>query len=107
MIIQKGKSGGTGDVRSFGGQVRKLIATFKYSAVYAAGREALGDTDSSLGRDPDIVLLAPTGGYVFEYDPSTKKVKALVQDGAGPLIEVADATNLTALEIPFVAEAYF
>jgi hypothetical protein len=97
-------SGGVGDARTFGGQTREMIGTFKYAANYAAGGEAL-NTDSFLAGPPDFVALAPTGGYVFEYVKSTGKVKAWATSSSG-MIEVTAGTDLTALEIPFLAKRY-
>ena len=49
-------------------------------------------------------IVQPTGGYVAEYDPSTKKVKVYRDNAtatAAPLPEVAATTDLSAVNFAF------
>jgi len=75
------------------------IAEFTFSSSYTTG----GESFDFKGLDhPGYVLLAfPKGGYVFEWDPAAKKIKAYYGDNNnaadGPLIEVAAAVNVGAI----------
>ena len=49
----------------------------------------------------------PSGGYVFEWDPVNGKVKAFVPAGSGvPMVEVTNATNLSAVNPFFESFGY-
>ena len=53
---------------------------------------------TSYVANPDMVHIENTGGYVFEYDRDTKKIKAYVQtdpaDGGGANVALIEATGL-------------
>lgn len=77
---------------------------------YATNGVAITARNVELNRIDDLDV-QPTGGYVFEYLPSTGKIKAYRQknpaDAGGadiPLPEVANAVDLSAIASRFRAE---
>ena len=53
------------------------------------------------------VTVTPAQGFVFEYDPQTKRLKVLQSAGHGPLEEVPTGTDLTGLTAHFLAWGAF
>ncbi|TVL98679.1 MAG: hypothetical protein CV087_20840 [Candidatus Brocadia sp. WS118] len=85
------------------GNSRVVVAVFTFDASYATSGEAC---DPGLGTI-NIALSDPSvSGYVFQYDYTNKKLKAFYADydaGAdGPLIEVANGTNLSSVSVRLV-----
>lgn len=78
-----------------GGSVTKT-ATITFDSSYPTGGEAVTAANFGLSRILSLTL-APNIGYVFEYVPSTSKIKAYwvdtTTDGA-PLAEVVDTTSM-------------
>lgn len=77
---------------------------------YATGGIAVTPRNLELIRVDDLDI-QPTGGYLFEYLPSTGKIKAYRQKDPGatggadiPLPEVANAVDLSAVTSRFRAE---
>ena len=61
---------------------------------------------TSYVKNPDMVHIENTGGFVFEYDRANKKIKAYVQHdpaeetgGANKPLQEATALNLTSLTL--------
>lgn len=80
--------------------------TIELPASYAAGGPALGTAKFGL-TTVNFVQFEQPAGYVFGYDRTNDKVKVFYgnYDGSdGPLIEVADTTNVAALVCRFRAE---
>lgn len=70
---------------------------------YPTGGESI-----TLPFTPVLVIIEPSAGYIFQWDYDNKKVKAFYADydavADGELIEVADTTDLSALDdVRFVA----
>lgn len=78
-------------------QVRKIA----FDASYDTGGELLTKEQLGFSKAPDWVEIVAKGGYLFEYDAATEKVKVYrfdydaVADGAA--IEVTAAVNLSAV----------
>lgn len=93
-------------ILSMSGDVKVVLGTVTFSGSYATGGETV-DLPASWGGVKSVIamFLNPTGGYVFEYVDSTKKVKAYRQTAAtSALVEVAAAVNVGAVgAVPFVA----
>lgn len=67
-------------------------------ASYPTGGELIDvDGNTRFSR----IVCSPSGGYVFEFVPSTQKLKAFYGDNNnasdGPLIEVPNTTDLSAI----------
>lgn len=85
------------------------IGTVAFDNSYPTNGEAV--TFGTNMREPLGAVLAPTAGYVFEYDAANKKIKAFRQKdpaAAGgadiALPEVGNTTDLSALTaVPFFA----
>ena len=93
----------------YGGQLKIITGSIAFDNSYPTGGESMDI--SEMFTNLLIVLFESKSGYVFEYDYSNKKVKARVgdNDGAsdGPLAEVANGTNLSALTaVRFLAIGY-
>lgn len=83
--------------------------SFAGEASYAAGGsafKALFQAKTKDSREPLAVIAGDCGGYVPVYDPSTGKLKVYYgnNDGMadGPLVEVADMTNLAGVTFNLV-----
>lgn len=96
------------DIKSFiarGGNME--FGTIAFDSSYPTNGEAI-----SFGiANVSIVIVAPAGGYTFEYDSSAGKIKAYYGDYSstsdGALTEVANATDLSALTaVPYIAIGY-
>lgn len=93
----------------YGGQLKILTGSIAFDSSYPTGGEAMDISD--MFTDLKAVFFESKRGYVFEYDYDNKKVKAMMgnNDGAadGPLVEVADKTDLSALTaVKFLAVGY-
>lgn len=67
---------------------------------YPTGGEAVSDVQLGFSLKPDFVEIPPKSGYVFEYDAAAKKIKVYVEEAVaagGPLVEVANLTDLSTL----------
>lgn len=89
----------TGRKESLGSK-RFEIVDLAFDASYPTGGEAL--TAATLGfATIDFVLVEPAAGYSFEYDHANSKVIARYGDlnaaGDGPLIQIPDTTDLSAV----------
>jgi len=89
--------------------LRIVTGTIAFSASYPTG----GETFDLSNKVPKlkVVLIENKSGYIFEYDYANKKVKVYYCDydaaGDGALIEVANATDLSALTgVRFMAIGY-
>jgi len=88
---------------------RKVIhATIAFDSSYPTGGEAITLADLGL-KEVDFCMASPKAGYVPEWDDANSKMLMYWGDNNnasdGPLIEVADTTNLaaiTALQAIFV-----
>lgn len=101
---------GMNDVRVVGMQLKLLTGTYDFSNSYPTGGEAF-DLSNYFPKGVIAVDIFPKGGYVFEYDKVNKKVIAYHGDyGAvadGPLVEVPNGTNLSAItEVSFIAYGF-
>jgi hypothetical protein len=78
---------------------QQIPFTYTGPASYSTGGDAVAAKDFKLSR-LDFLVFSAAGeeGYVFAYDPSAGKIKALwvdtTTDGA-PMAEVAATTNLS------------
>ena len=83
-----------GGLLSMGSRVK--IVSLAFDDSYPTGGEAV-----SLGFTPDIVLIESVAGYIFKWDYTNAKILAYYADydavADGVLIQVANATNLSAL----------
>lgn len=76
---------------------------------YATNGVAVGKGDFNLSVGLVDLDVSPAGGYVFEWDKTNGKVKAYRENGAGaytqnqPLVEVANAVDLTSVSARFRA----
>lgn len=72
-----------------------------FDASYPTGGEALTVAELGFSVKPDVVLVFPRLGHVFEYDMANEKLLAYWGDNNnaadGPLVEVPNTTNLSAL----------
>ena len=93
------------DGRGSGGD--KFVRRGKMNlGVYATNGVAVTAAQLELVAVNDLQV-QPAGGYVFEYVKSTGKVKAYVEEAVaagGPLLELANTTDITAIEPRFRAE---
>lgn len=83
--------------------LNQYFGSVAFDSSYPTGGESI-----SLPFTPVLVIIAPTSGYVFEWDYDNNKIKAFYADydavADGVLIEVADTTDLSALDdVRFVA----
>lgn len=88
-------------------RTQRNILRVTFDAAYVTGGEPL--TLAQLGlRAADVVNAQSSGGYIFEYDYVNQKLKAYYANypgaAAGPLVEVANATDLSAISTRVVAE---
>jgi len=83
------------------------FGTFAMDSEYATGGESL-----TIFNNTECVLAQPRGGYVFDYDITNSKMKALYCDNNATVaastptnfVEVASSADLSALsDVPFVA----
>ncbi len=95
----------TGDWQMNPGDRVATRATFTFDALYPTGGESLTPAMLGLGVI-DFLVATSVGGYVFEYNYTTKKLLAYwvdtTVDGA-PLAEVADTTDLALIAVPVYA----
>ena len=86
-----------------------VVADVAMDSSYPTGGEAVSAEQLGLSA-LEFVLGAPSGGYVPEYDHASKKLKAYYGDNDnaadGPLAEVANATNLSAVTFRLMALGY-
>jgi hypothetical protein len=79
----------------------RTVRRIAFDASYTTGGLALTKAQLGFSKAPDWVEISPKQGYTFEYVPATEKVKVYQGDNtnvaAAPGIEVANATNLSAL----------
>lgn len=74
---------------------------------YATGGVAVNAATFGHPSTLERVHVAPAAGFVFEYVPATGKVKAYNPYGLGEaMTEVANATNLGAINAPFKSSGY-
>lgn len=89
----------TGDWLQSGGSRIETVVVIAFDNSYPTGGEPL--TKAELGLSSvDSVVIPSVGGYVFNYDYINEKVLVYVEEGVaagGPLLEVANATDLSAL----------
>ncbi|HET7559515.1 MAG TPA: hypothetical protein VFK80_06105 [Limnochordia bacterium] len=87
------------EAQSFGQPMKFASGTLVMNASYATGGDTLDLSDRFASLQG--VVIAPTGGYTFEYDYTNGKVMAYYGDNNnaadGPGVEVAAATDLSAI----------
>jgi hypothetical protein len=87
-----------------GGTATLYVGTIAFDATYPSGGEAI---DLGGNETVEIMLCAPSGGYVYLWDKANQKLLVYYGDNNnaadGPLIEnaTADISALTA--VPFLA----
>lgn len=91
------------------GRLRLNIVKVTFDSSYPTGGEAL--TAAQLGLNKVVhVAPAPASGYVGEYDLTNSKLKAYYGDNNnasdGPLIEVPNTTDLSAVVMYLVVIGY-
>lgn len=84
-------------------RTRHVVVTFDSS--YPTGGEAFTPANVGLAEF-DVVLISPDanalGGHTVQYDYTAQKLKVFVEEAAaagGPLLEIADASDLSTLVI--------
>ena len=74
-----------------------VIAEVTFDDSYPTGGEPITAVSYGLSSI-DVLLAAPGGGYVFEFDHANSKLKAYVGDNDnaadGPLVQVADKADI-------------
>lgn len=90
---------------SIGDTNHLYTGTAAFDSSYPTGGEAF---DVSGNSSFSFVLFTPKSGYTFEWDKANQKVIARYADydavADGPLIQVPDTTDLSALTaVPFIA----
>lgn len=88
------------------GNARMNICTVTFDDSYATGGEAA--TPEQMGLTViNAVIALPSGGYICEYDEENEKLLVYYanNDGSadGPLVEVADKTNLSEVTVKVLA----
>jgi len=88
------------------GNAYAVIADVTFDSSYATGGEEVKPAQLGL-RNVFLVQAGNSGGYAFEYDYTNTKLKAYYGDNDsasdGPLVEVPNATNLSAVTARIVA----
>lgn len=91
----------TTKVKSFNvGELFLNVVEVDFDSSYPTGGEPLSGADLGFDGDPELVVPLNRSGYTFEYDRTNKKLIAYVEEAVaagGPLLEVANATNLSTL----------
>lgn len=105
MVTFDPPGGGRVPMQTFGERMTLLPGRVTFSGSYSAGGEAI-DFGGWL-REVKGFFAHPAGGYVFEYDYETGKLKVFQAGGsAGPLVEVSAGTNLSGVTTHFIAWCY-
>jgi hypothetical protein len=111
LVITKdcGNYAGFYTPQCYGGQLKILTGSVAFDSSYPTGGESMDISD--MFTSLKAVFFESKGGYVFEYDYGNKKVKAMMGDNDsatdGPMVEVTDKTNLSALTaVKFLAVGY-
>lgn len=88
-------------------QFRVNIVDITFDSSYPTGGESL--TPAQCGMDSEILAVLPElgdTGYAVRYDRANEKLMAYMGDNNnasdGPLIEVADTTDLSTLDVRIV-----
>ena len=109
-VVYNGQGAGLNPMWSVGTVGRVLTGTIDFDNFYPTGGEDFNPAEY-FPRGLLGVIFEPKGGYVFEYDYTNARVKAmcgnydLAADGA--LTEVADGTDLSAVTgVRFIAWGY-
>jgi hypothetical protein len=83
------------------GALRFVTGHFDFDSSYPTGGESLDLGTMLQGASLKAVFIESKSGYVFEYDYTNEKVKAMYADyaaaGPGALIQAPDLTNLSAV----------
>ena len=91
------------------GNAFAVVADIAMDDSYPTGGEAVLAKQFGLAA-LDLVLGAPSGGYIPEYDHVNKKLMVYYgdNDGAadGPLVQVANKADLSAVTFRFMAIGY-
>lgn len=89
--------------RTVYGNRRVVIADVTFDSSYLTGGESLTPSDLGLTAVDRIDAGVSTGGYVIVYDHTNSKLMAFQGDNtnaaAAPLIQVPNATNLSAVSV--------
>ncbi len=90
VVIQNGRTNVSGN------RLTVSLSASTADTTWDAG--GAGFDATSYVANPDMVHIENSGGYVFEYDRATKKIKAYVQtdpaDGGGANVALIEATGL-------------
>lgn len=91
------------------GRHKVVFSKVTFDSSYPTGGESFVPADVGLAEF-DIVLVSPdsnaAGGHVVQYDYTAKKFKVFVEEAVaagGPLLEIANATDLSTLVIRVLA----
>lgn len=109
-ISYNGHGAGLNPTHSVGTISRIMTGTIDFDDSYPTGGESF-DPSVYFPRGLLGVIFEPKGGYVFEYDYTNARVKAMCsnydQAADGALTEVANGTNLSAVTgVRFIAWGY-
>jgi hypothetical protein len=86
------------DDRPTGGVQREIVVEAQFDSSYNTGGETLAATDIGLGTIENVTIesVATDSGYVVGWDYATDALVVYEENAsAGPLAEVADATDLS------------
>lgn len=89
----------SGDWLSSQGNRTRTSVVIAFDASYPTGGEPLTRAQLGLSQVDDVII-PPKGGFIFEYDYTNQKVLVYVEEAVaagGPLLEVANATDLSTL----------
>lgn len=91
----------------------EMWGTFAFDSSYPTGGEALAAADivNQFPGGVEQITIENAGGYIFKWDRANAKILAYFGDNDnasdGPLIEIANTTDLSALTaVPFVARGF-
>jgi hypothetical protein len=91
-----------------GSKLQEVVADITLDSSYPTGGYLLQPGDVGLSLSIELLASHPAGGYAFEYDQPTSKLKVYRIGAAlsNPLSEVPAATNLSAVKVRVVAFGY-
>ncbi|HEY8776318.1 MAG TPA: hypothetical protein VIM33_07545 [Gaiellaceae bacterium] len=80
------------------------FGSFNLGTSYTTGGVPIGKSDMGFAVVLEHIELSQAGGRTYEFDKTNSKIKAYRNAaGAGDLAEVANATDLSAVSIRFMA----
>jgi hypothetical protein len=91
-------------------KIKSKTAKITFDSSYPTGGEALTVGDLGFTVVLGLQAIQNSGGYVYQYDAAAKKILVYYGDNNnaadGPLIEVANASDLSAIAPTFLVFGY-